>query len=73
MNCLLVALNAKYIHSNPAVYSLAAFANGNLTVEEKEKCQIEIAEYTINHRTENIITDIYQKGSAGQMYRYQFC
>ena len=61
MKILLIAINAKYIHSNPAVYSLAAYANGNLTVEEKEKCKIEIVEYTINHRTETIIADIYKK------------
>ena len=61
MKILLTAINAKYIHSNPAVYSLAAYANYNLTKEEKEKCQIEIAEYTINHRPEAIIADIYKK------------
>lgn len=61
MKILLIAINAKYIHSNPAVYSLAAYANQNLTKEEKENCQIEIAEYTINHRTETIIADIYKK------------
>jgi len=61
MKILLTAINAKYIHSNPAVYSLAAYANHNLTTEEKELCQIEIAEYTINHRTESIIADIYKK------------
>ena len=61
MKILLTAINAKYIHSNPAVYSLAAYANGNLTEDEKEKCQVEIAEYTINHRTETIIADIYKK------------
>ena len=61
MKILLTAINAKYIHSNPAVYSLAAYANHNLTTEEKEKCQIEIAEYTINHRPEAIIADIYKK------------
>ena len=61
MRILLTAINAKYIHSNPAVYSLAAYANHNMTKEEKENCQIEIAEYTINHRTESIIADIYKK------------
>lgn len=61
MKILLTAINAKYIHSNPAVYSLAAYAKHNLSKEEKEKCQIEIAEYTINHRTEAIIADIYKK------------
>ena len=63
MKILLVAINAKYIHSNPAVYSLAAYANQNMTLEEKKKCQVEIAEYTINHRTESIIADIYKKQS----------
>lgn len=61
MRILLTAINAKYIHSNPAIYSLAAYANHNLTKGEKENCQIEIAEYTINHRTESIIADIYKK------------
>ena len=61
MKILLTAINAKYIHSNPAVYSLAAYANYHLSKEEKEKCQVEIAEYTINHRTEAIIADIYKK------------
>ena len=40
MNILLAAINAKYIHSNLAVYSLRAYA-GKYTEE------IEIAEYTI--------------------------
>ena len=51
---LLVALNAKYIHSNPAVYCLKAYA------AEYEK-QIEIAEYTINQQTDEILRDIYQR------------
>ena len=41
---LLVALNAKYIHSNLAVYSLRAYA-------AKHGMPVELAEYTINHRT----------------------
>ena len=43
MKFLLAAVNAKYIHSNPAVYSLKAYAGAEC---EKE---IEIAEYTINN------------------------
>lgn len=54
MKCLLVAINAKYIHSNPALYSLKAYAKGF------RKC-IEIAEYTINHYEEYILTEIYKK------------
>lgn len=54
MNFLLVAVNAKYIHSNLAVYSLKANAK-NL-----EKV-VSIGEYTINHREEYILEDIYKK------------
>ena len=54
MKILLTAINAKYIHSNLAVYSLRAYAK-----EYKE--HIEIAEYTINHRMEYILQEIYKK------------
>lgn len=55
MKFLLTAVNAKYIHSNPAVYSLRAFAG-----KELEK-HIEIAEYTINQRTETILSDLFKR------------
>ena len=45
MKLLLTAINAKYIHSNLAVYSLRASA-GSI------RDQVELAEFTINHRTE---------------------
>ena len=61
MKVLLVAINAKYIHSNPAVYSLAAYAGEYLNAKEKENCKIEIAEYTINHKAEAIYADIYER------------
>ena len=54
MKFLLTAINAKYIHSNPAVYSLRAYANKEL--EE----YIELKEYTINQHMEDIIADIYK-------------
>lgn len=54
MKFLLTAINAKYIHSNPAVYSLWAYA-----AELKE--HIEIAEYTINHKIEAILADLFQR------------
>lgn len=54
MKFLLVAVNAKYIHSNPAVYSLKRFA-GEYTDA------VEIAEYTINNRMEDILEDIYRR------------
>lgn len=51
---LLVAINAKYIHSNLAVYCLRKYA-------EKYDSNIEIAEYTINQYTEYIFKDIYKR------------
>lgn len=54
MKILLIAINAKYIHSNLAVYCLKACA-GEL------EAQVEIAEYTINHRKEDILADIYRR------------
>lgn len=54
MKILLTAVNAKYIHSNPAVYSLKASAG-------KYGDQVEIAEYTINQQTDEILRDLYKK------------
>jgi len=54
MKILLIAINAKYIHSNLAVYCLRACAG-------KRKNQVEIAEYTINHLKEEILADIYRR------------
>lgn len=54
MNLLLVAINAKYIHSNLAVYSLKAYAK-----EYQE--HIALSEYTINHRLEYILQQIYKQ------------
>lgn len=58
MKILLVAINAKYIHSNLAVYSLRAYANQNI---QSKKPEIEIAEYTINQQQDEILRDIYEK------------
>ena len=54
MKVLLTAINAKYIHSNLAVYSLRAYAG-------KYAQQTEIAEYTINQTMDDILSDIYRK------------
>ena len=54
MRILLTAINAKYIHSNLAVYNLKA-------VTAKYGDQIEIAEYTINQQPDEILADIYKK------------
>lgn len=52
---LLVAVNAKYIHSNPAVYSLRACAGEGL------RRHVELAEYTINQSMGEILADIYAR------------
>ena len=53
MRILLAAINAKYIHSNLAVYSLKAYVRA----EE----EIQIAEYTINQQVNDILMDLYNK------------
>lgn len=56
MKILLTAINAKYIHSNLAVYNLRAYANKY----RKGKYDVEIAEYTINHSIDAILEGIYK-------------
>ena len=53
---MLAACNAKYIHSNPAVYDLRAFAS-----EYKE--HILLGEYTINQTKDEILKEIYRSGA----------
>ena len=53
---LLTALNAKYIHSNPALYSLRAYAQQQIGAED-----VEIAEYTINQSVDEIAASVYEK------------
>ena len=54
MKTILTAINAKYIHSNLAVYSLRAYA-------EKYANEISIAEYTINQQPDDVLMDLYKK------------
>lgn len=58
MNILLTAINAKYIHSNLAVYSLRAYAAGKC---ERYKEETGIAEYTINQPLDQILMDLYKR------------
>ena len=53
MNIILTAINAKYIHSNLAVYSLRAYA-------ARYEDEIRIREYTINQPLDNILMDLYE-------------
>lgn len=55
MKFLLVGINAKYIHTNPAIFCLKAYADKYSGCED---AVIDIAEYTINQQTEDIIRDI---------------
>lgn len=65
MKILLTALNAKYIHSNPAVYSLRAYARMRFEksgILPEMRPEIEIAEYTVNQPVLGILSDIYDRG-----------
>ena len=57
MKILLTAINAKYIHSNLAVYSLQAYARKYL----EHEATVAIAEYTINHPIGDILEGIYKE------------
>ena len=54
MKVILAAVNAKYIHSNLAVFSLRAYA-------AQHGQEAEIAEYTINQTVEEILADLYER------------
>lgn len=54
MKVILAAINAKYIHSNLAVYSLQAYVKPYFP-------EVEIAEYTINQQLDDILMDLYKK------------
>ncbi len=53
MKFLLTGINAKYIHSNPAIHSLVAYAG------EELHPYVELAEYTINQQLHAVLSDIY--------------
>ena len=56
MKYLLAAINAKYIHSNPGIRSLALYAKKHVP-----GARVGTAEYTINQRPEQILRDLYEK------------
>ena len=57
MKFLLCAINAKFIHSNPAVYSLKAYAQAYGI----PKGEIKIREFTINQYVDDILADLYEE------------
>ncbi len=58
MKILLTAINAKYIHSNLAVYNLQAYAK---QYSDNKMARVEIAEYTINQQFNDILMNIYEQ------------
>lgn len=54
MKVVLAALNAKYIHSNLAIRYLRVYAN-------KYKENIVLKEFTINHYTDDILSELYKE------------
>ena len=65
MKLLLVAVNAKFIHTNLAVHSIKGYlergANKSLNSDRNsmESVRIDIAEFTINQTAADILADIY--------------
>lgn len=55
MKFVLTAIDAKYIHTGLAVYSLRSYAGKEM------REHIELAEYTINQRMEQILADLYKR------------
>ena len=56
MNIVLTAINAKYIHSNLAVYCLKSYA-------ASKGQETEIAEYTINQQTGEVLRELDERNA----------
>ncbi|MBR6396971.1 MAG: DUF4080 domain-containing protein [Lachnospiraceae bacterium] len=63
MKILLVGINTKYIHSNPAVYYLRGYLLDNAADKKLYEESTEIAEYTINMNKAAILRDLYEKNA----------
>ena len=57
MRFLLCGINAKYIHSNLAIFSLKAYADR----KKIPGAEIILKEYTINNYVEDILQDLYEE------------
>lgn len=55
MKFLLIGINSKYIHSNPAIHYLKEYAG------KEYEDSVELAEYTINQLKEEVLADIYRR------------
>ena len=60
MKVLLIGINAKYIHSNPAVYSLKAYADKYYPHRSNGRVQ-GIAGYTINQTVQAILAEVLRQ------------
>lgn len=63
MKILLVGINAKFVHSNPAIYSLKAYAIKKSGDDERYKQNIDTLEISINMEKGDVIREIYKKGA----------
>ena len=75
---VLAALNASYVHSNPALYALRRSAYTFLCKKDSTPPQIELAEYTINDRYEDILFDLIEReadvyGFSVYIWNAQLC
>ena len=82
---LLAAVNASFVHSNPAIYALRrsalAYAENTAGTQSNSSSvfpQIEIAEYTINDRYEDILFDLIGRkpdviGMSVYIWNAQIC
>lgn len=61
MKYLLSAINAKYIHSNPGVYSLQKYAYHRFKKDGLTAPHIKITEHTINNQPDDILEDLYRE------------
>ncbi len=62
MKIVLAALNAKYVHSNLAVYDIEAYTKEQW---KGSQCpELVVREYTINHNLDAILQSIYQEKAA---------
>lgn len=57
MKIIICGINAKYIHSNLAIYNLRCYADQHAGTND----EIILKEYTINHYVENILRDLYEE------------
>lgn len=77
MKIVLAALNAKYVHSNLAVYDIEAYATKKLAAEctwedetghfkkaDNARPELVVREYTINHNLDAILQSLYQEKAA---------